>query len=141
MPITQKYTLICDDVRQEVTGKLIIVGLYMGTITVPQIPAQLPGLTIFQVFDSDRIGALQFRMRIQNLDNGQTVAEAMGMMNIPRPGIGVAPIRFAPVQFTAVGSYNVVTTIENESPIIVQFDVVLQQQPQQQFMQPGGFGR
>lgn len=140
MAITHKYTLICDDVRQEVTGKLILIGLYMGTITVPQIPFQLSALTFFQVFESDRPANLQFRLRVQNLDTGQTIAEAMGMMNIQRPGVGAAPIRFSPIQFSAVGSYNLVTTIEGEQPIISQFDITIQPQPQQQFMPPSGLG-
>lgn len=41
-----KYTLLCDDVRREDNGKLIILGLYFGVITVPQFPATLPLLTV-----------------------------------------------------------------------------------------------
>jgi hypothetical protein len=140
MAITHKYTLICDDVRQEVTGKLMLIGLYMGNITVPQIPFLLPALTFFHVFESDRPATLSFRVRLENLDTGQAMAEAMGGMNIIRPGTGIAPVRFSPIQFSAAGSYNLVMSIEGEPPIISHFDVIIQPQPQQQFMPPTGLG-
>jgi hypothetical protein len=37
--------MICDDVRQEVTGKLVIVGMYLDNIGVPHLPFSLPTLT------------------------------------------------------------------------------------------------
>jgi hypothetical protein len=115
---------------------MILIGMYLGTIGVPQIPFSLPSLTFFQVFESDRPANLTLRVRIQSLDTGQVLAEGMGMMTIPKPGAGVAPIRFGQLQFSAVGSYNFVATIEGEAPIITQFDVVIQPQPGQ----PGGSG-
>lgn len=37
--------IICDEVRQEITGKLIIVGMYLDNIGVPELPFVLPSLT------------------------------------------------------------------------------------------------
>jgi hypothetical protein len=36
------YTIFCDDVRQETTGKLSFVGVYLNTMVVPSFPIQLP---------------------------------------------------------------------------------------------------
>jgi hypothetical protein len=45
--ITQKYILMCDEVRQEINGKLFIIGLYTPDMAVPQIPYAIPSLTFF----------------------------------------------------------------------------------------------
>lgn len=131
MAITHKYTLICDDIRQENNGKLILIGVYPGTITVPHVPFQLPSLAFFQVFESDRPARLSFRMRLERMDIGQAVAEGMGMLMVQRPGVGVAPVRFAPVAVPVFGTYSFTVNIEGEQPIIFTFDVAQPPQPVQ----------
>jgi hypothetical protein len=132
MAITHKYTLICDDIRQENTGKFILIGLYMGSINVQHVPFALPSLAFFQVFESDRPGSFTFRMRLERMETGQAVVEGMGMLAIQRPGLGVAPIRFAPLPLPTFGTYSLVVNIEGEAPIITTFDVLQQpSQPQQ----------
>ena len=39
-------TIYCDDIRQEVGGKLSLIGVYNGVMYVPQFPAILPKLWI-----------------------------------------------------------------------------------------------
>ena len=39
-------TTYCDDIRQEVGGKLSLIGVYNGVMYVPQFPATLPKLWI-----------------------------------------------------------------------------------------------
>src|SRR5665213_452168 len=101
MALTNKYTLICDDVRQENTGKLIVIGIYAGVVGVPQIPATFPtGLTFFQGWESDRPGKIDLKIKIQHLESGQIIIEARaGMMVVdPRAPIMI-PLRLAPLQF------------------------------------------
>lgn len=38
MSSNNKFALFCDDVRQEVNGKLIAIGIYSGGINVPSFP-------------------------------------------------------------------------------------------------------
>ena len=38
--------LLCDDIRGEVNGKAILIGVYCGDIIVPKAPASL-GLSLF----------------------------------------------------------------------------------------------
>jgi hypothetical protein len=43
-------TIYCDDVRQEVGGKLSLIGVYNGVMYVPQFPVTLPKLWIVATF-------------------------------------------------------------------------------------------
>jgi len=134
MGITPKYTLVCDDIRQENNGKFIVVGLYMGNITVPHVPFVLPSLAFFQVFESERSGNFTFKIRLEHMEKGNAIVEGMGMMGIQQPGTGVVPIRFAPIQFPAFGTYSLNMSIDGDAPMaLTTFDVI--QQPQQP--QPG----
>ncbi len=136
MPIRERYTLVCDEVRQEVTGKFLIIGVYTGGIVVPQIPFMLPSLTFFSSLESDRPGVWNVRLRIQHLETGRILAQGMGAITFPRPGPGVNALRFPNVGFIAPGTYNLVIEIDGQpDPIIVPFDVALNVQPPQPFPQ------
>lgn len=133
--IKEKYTIICDEVRQEMTGKFIIIGVYTGTITIPQLPFILPSLSFFQALEGDRPGMWNVRMKLQHLESGKNVFEGMGAVNFQRPGPGVSALRFPNVPFVAQGAYNFVQEFEGQSePVVTPFEVILviPQQPQQQ---------
>jgi hypothetical protein len=142
MAISHKYTVICDDIRMENIGKAILIGVYIDNkISVPHVPATIPSLSFFQVYESDRPGSFTCKMRLTHMESGHSVVEGMGMMNVQRPGTGVAPIKFSPVQFPAFGTYNLEVRLENEPPIIVTFDVVNMPPMMQHMMrQPGQSG-
>lgn len=40
------FCTFCDDIRQEASGKLLLVGTYLGEMAFPSIPAVLPRLHI-----------------------------------------------------------------------------------------------
>lgn len=47
MPITRHCeTTFCDDVRQETSGKLSLIGVYGDALLVSEFPAQLPKLCV-----------------------------------------------------------------------------------------------
>jgi len=126
MALRHKYTLICDEVRIENNGKLLVIGMYGPRIAVPQIPCVLPSLTFFQCFESDSPAQLQFRATLQHLDDGQIVAQAMGIMNVPHQGQGGGLVKFANVVFSQIGSYVFAVSIDTMAePITTTFDVVL----------------
>jgi hypothetical protein len=135
MANTHKYTLLCDDVRQENNGKFLLIGLYMGTVTLPSVPTVLSSLAFFQVYDCERPGNYMFKMRLERMDTGQRLVEGMGMMKVERPGTGVTPVRFSPVPLPAFGTYNFVVELEGEAPVIFTFDVIPQPQLQPQNQQ------
>jgi hypothetical protein len=43
-------TIFCDDVRQEIGGKLSLIGVYNGVMYVPQFPATLSKLWVMATF-------------------------------------------------------------------------------------------
>jgi hypothetical protein len=91
MPASAKYIFLCDDVRVENNGKLLVVGLYTGDMSAPQIPVILPTLTFLMCLDSDRPGDSPFRMKLQNLETGRPVVEGMGGTQFARPETAYAP--------------------------------------------------
>jgi len=132
MQLTPKYTLVCDDIRQENTGKFIVIGLYMGNITVPHVPFVLPSLAFLQIFESDNAGNFSFKIRLEQMEKGNAIVEGMGMIAIQGPGTGVIPIRFAPLQLPAFGTYTLTMSIDGQAPLVLSTFDVIQQPPQQQ---------
>jgi hypothetical protein len=132
MAITPKYVLICDEVRQENTGKFILIGVYQQDLVTAQLPVILPGLTFFIGVESDRPGTHQCRIALQHLETGHMVAQGMGGFAIQRQGFGVFPIRLPNLQLTGAGAYVFNLQIDGErEPITATFNVILNvpQQP------------
>jgi len=126
VPISHKYTLVCEDVRQEINGKFIILGLYTPDIVFPQIPTTLPSLTFFQCLESDRPGHWSLTLTLQHLETGRKLIEAHGGVVFQRPGLAIAQVKFGNVQFQVAGPYNFVVQIESQAdPIITEFSVIL----------------
>lgn len=140
MRLKHLYTLICDDVRVEVNGKLIIIGLYTPNILIPQLPFVLPSLSFLQFYTYDGRGQFHFRARLQHLESGRDIAQAIGIINHAQPGIGIGVIRFGNLVIDKVGTFNLAFSFEGDSePINATFEVILHtQQPSQ--LQPPQLG-
>jgi hypothetical protein len=125
--ITHEYTIICDDLRKEDNQKLILIGMYTGTIASAQLPFFMPGgLTFFTCWNADRPGAFDLKIKLQHLESGKTLIEARAGLNVSQPGRSHVPIKLAPIQFAAVGMYNLVFDVEGQKdPVIVEFNVQL----------------
>jgi hypothetical protein len=138
MAINQKYTIMCDDVRQENNGKFLIVGMYVGGITVPQLPFTLPSLTFFSWLEIDRLASYTLRAKVENTETGRTLAQAIIMIDIRTPPTMPAPAlvmpRFGNVQFDRAGAYSFSLTVDGqvEPTVLMPFDVVLVIPPQPQ---------
>ncbi len=76
--------LFCDDVRQEVSGKLLLVGVYQADMVISELPAVLPQLnaviTLMEPKDSpsrsvgviiDIPGGLEFKATMQGAQPSQ----------------------------------------------------------------------
>jgi hypothetical protein len=137
MAITHKYTLMCDEMRREDNGKFLLIGVYADVMLSGTFPFTLPGLTFFVKLESDRPGSWSIRMRLEHLDTGEKMLEAMGAINFQRPGAGFNPIRTPPLQFKAPGVYHFVLDVEGQAdPILYEFSVGLNI-PQGQGPSPG----
>lgn len=138
MAFTEKYTIICDEVRREDNGKILILGMYIKAIVVSQLPAVLPSLTFFQVMEADRPGQWNMKMKIQHLESGRPILQAGGVLNAPQIGPFINVLRFPNLPLIAVGAYNFSMEIEDHrEPLIVPFDVILNI-PQGMQGPPGG---
>ena len=49
-PPKHEFTLLCDDIRQEMGGKTSLMGLYDHHIVVPQVPFNLPKVCFYTRF-------------------------------------------------------------------------------------------
>ena len=65
MPLNHKYTLVCDDVRREDNGKLIVVGMYTPGITLPKFPFRLSKLTFVSYFEVTEAGKWELVVSIE----------------------------------------------------------------------------
>jgi hypothetical protein len=126
MSISHQYTILCDDVRVESNGKLILIGVYVPDIVVLQLPVILPSLNFIQFLRVDEVGQFPFRARIQHLESGRDLAQAMGMMNVGRPGMAINALRFGNLQVDRTGTFTFIVAFDGHpDEIIHTFDVVL----------------
>ena len=76
MPDLQ-MSVLCDDVRQERTGKFILIGLF-DVIGMPQFPALFPRVCIVNRWCSGE-GSFQEKTRIVGPDSQGVIAEGQGI--------------------------------------------------------------
>ena len=64
------YTILCDDVRNEVGNKRSIIGLYRGNMIFQSVPAVLPQINLCVLIDGQKIiipeGEVELRMPEMN---------------------------------------------------------------------------
>ena len=136
MPITQKHSIVCDDVRMENNGKWLIIGMYTPDLAVPQIPVVLPTISFFSWLESDRPGNFPFRMKLEQLESGTVMAEGMSVMQYARPGLGISVVRFSGLTFSSAGAYVYSMQFDGQPDrLLTQFSVILAVPPQG-IMQP-----
>jgi hypothetical protein len=139
MALTEKYIVMCDEVRIEMNGKLILMGVYTPDMTVAQLPTVAPVLTFFVMLQDDRPDNHQFRLSVQHLETGHVVAQGMGGFQTPRPGLVPLPVRISPIQFSSAGAYTFSLFMDNvPNPITYQFNVILNVTPQLPGVPGGG---
>lgn len=103
MPVTHKYTLLCDEVRQENNGKFLVIGLYTPDISVPQLPFAMASLSFFNVIETSAAGDIDLAFR---LEQGESlIAGGSGKMTVGQPGFGAIPIKLGPIQLPMAGPY------------------------------------
>jgi hypothetical protein len=65
------YVIMCDDIRQEITGKFILIGVYPGNIAIPAFPAQVI-LGFWMLARPTKIGSYQLQFRLQGPDGAES---------------------------------------------------------------------
>ena len=62
-------TIFCDDIRHEIEGKISYIGVYNGTLFLPEFPATLPKLCLsVTAFTSPKQPFLKLKLRVLHDD-------------------------------------------------------------------------
>jgi len=138
MAMIHKYTLLCDEVRQEMNGKFIVLGLYTPDIVVPVVPFALPSLTFFVVAEADAptIGEFSFKLTQHNSD--AVLAGGSGKLQVQQAGHVALPLRLGPLQMPAAGRYTFTLDVSGSGTITHEFSVILRLQQMGQPVPPSG---
>jgi hypothetical protein len=114
--ISFKHAMLCDDVRREDNGKLIIIGLYGGDIRVSSLPATLVLALVCECVTNSN-GPLPIEVGIEFHLNGKLVTK--GSMGVTIDGSGTSYLAFprAPVQVAAPGNMEIFVTLQGQKKI------------------------
>ena len=124
MAIDHKFTLLCDEVRQEITGKFIVIGMYTPDVTVPMLPFVLPSLSFLNWLETDTAGPWDISFQLSH--EGNVLAGGSGRITIGQPGVVALPIRLGPIQFQSTGKYTFsLQIIGRPEPATLNFKVIL----------------
>lgn len=85
--ITLKYALACDVIRQEITGKLILVGVYGSDIALQSFPAHV-GLELLLAIEKNVSGPIEATVELQFMLDGRKVNGATATLSLEAP-VGV----------------------------------------------------
>lgn len=109
-----QMSVLCDDVRQERTGKFILIGLF-DVIGLPAFPALFPRICIVNRWCCGQ-GAFRERTRIVGPENGPLVMEGKEItMQLPHTESSVTNIElFMNVKLEKEGTYWVEVLLEND---------------------------
>lgn len=105
--------LFCDDVRKEVTGKYIIIGVYTADVTVNQYPVDFL-LSLWVELEFEELGSYEIDMRIIS-PSGNPPVEVNFTANINHGRISSVAIRALPIRLERDGEIEVV--VKNSSGI------------------------
>lgn len=124
-------SLICDDVRQERSGKFILIGLF-DAIALPQYPASFQRLCVVNRWCCGE-GSFQQHSRLLSPDQRQTVAESKPVnLNLPNTEATATCIEFfLNVRFDAPGTYWIEILLENQLKLRYPLRAALVKHPQQ----------
>ena len=116
--MSQKYKLrsviICDDVRQEVSGKEILIGVYSYSMLFPSFPSIVPKLVIRIFMDLLDRTAKNFELNWKD-PNGTPIANFKTQLPqaIPNEPL-LLGFLIGPLTFNIEGVYPVELSLENE---------------------------
>ena len=100
--------VVCDDIRFENNGKLLLIGVYSDVVQVLKLPLQLRSLGLAVRAKVMSAGRISFSVSATD-PQGNSLLEANGEMNYEgEPGRTIwLPIVMGPALLTTEGSYNV----------------------------------
>ena len=108
-----EYSIICDDIRQEIGNKLTFVGVYQDIIIVPKIPFIFPKLCFFIQYKNVSAGD---RFFLEITDPSNKIIEKPVNITVPT-GQKVERMRlsgaFSPIKAENEGRYTLSITVND----------------------------
>ena len=128
--------VLCDDIRSEANGKLLLVGVYSDVIQVIKLPLQLRSLGIAVKGKALSTGRVGFSV-VATDPQGNGLLEAAGELSYDgEPGRTVwIPIVLGPVFLTTEGLYGIRITLGDSPPVHETFIVKKAVAPEVQLTQ------
>ena len=117
-----KYTLVCDEIREEKSNKMILVGVYSNRIIIDSLPGMIPKLAMRICFDVSAPCAGELTLAIRRPDDTQ-----IGPLRVTVPpahdefmdsSINVSVVPF-PLELP--GMYEIVARTDAEERVIGKF--------------------
>jgi hypothetical protein len=109
-----RSVLLCEDLRQEITGREFIIGVFSGALLVSKMPLALPHLVIRLELNFRGAEVHQFKLRF-NDPYGNTLFETDVIVQFSdwnRPG--VVALRIPNFYFPVPGRYEVQANFDSE---------------------------
>jgi hypothetical protein len=110
--------VLCDDIRFENNGKLLLIGVYSDIVQVLKLPLQLRSLGLAIRAKAMSAGRIAFSVTATD-PQGNSLLEANGEMNYEgEPGRAIwLPIVMGPALLTTEGQYAVRIALGDAPPI------------------------
>ena len=121
-----EYTLLCEDIRVEATGRISLMGV-MHELIVPQVPVTMIKLAILNHWSGE--GQHLTEVRILTPDRRQTVAVSQpSSLMLPADGFADNVTVFINTAFLQTGRYVVQTLLDSTLLAEKELPVVLAQE-------------
>jgi Family of unknown function (DUF6941) len=116
--------VLCDDVRQENNGKLLLIGVYSDIVQVARLPLQLRSLGVVIKAKAVAAGRESFSAKVSD-PQGNELFRAGGELNYEgEPGRVVwIPVVIGPALLTMEGPYSLSISLGDRAPTHETFHV------------------
>lgn len=121
-------SLLCQDVRQEINGNLILIGV-IAFVRVPQLPITANALCLFNRWTAG-VGVFTEVARLIAPDQTTVLAQRQTKFGLDDPGSNVTNVPvFGPVEFKTAGIYYVEVLVDDVMKLRFPLPVVLAPPP------------
>ena len=132
---TVKSVIICDDARQEMTGKEILIGVYNDTIVVERLPATL---VKFVIRVAIRVSKDHFfkKFSLQVIDEAKNkIVDANQDITMPPPDPNMLiGVQLQNLTFAQSGTHEVFFGFDDDMQKISEFEIRLPASPEEQHL-------
>jgi hypothetical protein len=123
-------SLLCEEVRQEITGNLILIGV-ISLIRVPQLPVVAFKLVVFNRWTAG-VGQFTESVRIIAPDQTTVLRKGEAKIALQDPNLHASNATFFPqMEFKAAGTYFVEVLVDDVMKIRYPVPVILAPMPNQ----------